>query len=277
MQVKDRVVFVTGAGSGIGRETALAFARAGARVEATDVDTSGLDSLNSEAAAAGLTIEPARLDVTDRAAYEAMVTSLAARGRLPQIVVNNAGVGYFGSLFDTPPEAWERLLRINIMGVVNGCRLFGPLMVKAGAEGCIVNVASAASATPTPNMSAYAATKFAVEGLSDVLAMELTPTKVRVISVHPGIINTPIVRDPRGFAPSISGAQLDDLQKYYVTNGCHPRVVAEAIVAGVAAGMDKIFVGPAAQTSGWIRRFAPTRLKRRLTLNDARKIGFWRG
>jgi short-subunit dehydrogenase len=275
MEIAEVNSLVTGAANGIGRETVLALARAGSRVTAADVDAKGLTELAREASQASLDIQTAILDVTDRPAYEALALELKAKGRLPRILVNNAGVGFLGSLFDTPIAAWERLLRINVMGVVNGCQTFGPQMVASGKDACIVNLSSAASANPTPNMAAYAATKFAVEGLSEVLAMELSHGRVRVVSVHPGVIDTAIVHDIRGVSPQISAAQLEGLQSYYAREGCHPSVVANAIVDGIRAGQSKIFVGPSARISALLRRFAPTGIKRRLTLKLSEKIGFW--
>jgi short-subunit dehydrogenase len=239
MDITGVNAFVTGAASGIGRETALALARAGSPVMATDVDAKGLAQLAEEASQAGLAIQTAILDVTDREA------------------------------------AWDRLLRVNVMGVVHGCQIFGPQMAAAGKATCIVNLSSAASANPAPNMAAYAASKFAVEGLSDVLAMELSHSRVRVVSVRPGVIDTAIVHDAKGVSPLISSKQLEGLQAYYAREGCHPSVVAKAIVDGIRAEQSKIFVGPSARISALLRRFAPTSLKRRLTLKLSEKIGFW--
>ena len=275
MEIAGVNSLVTGAANGIGRETVLALARAGSHVTAADVDAKGLTELAREASQASLDIRTTILDVTDRAAYEALALELKAKGRLPRILVNNAGVGFLGSLFDTPIAAWERLLRINVMGVVHGCQIFGPQMAASGKDACIVNLSSAASANPTPNMAAYAATKFAVEGLSDVLAMELSHSCVRVVSVHPGIIDTSIVHDTKGVSPQLSAAQLEGLQSYYAREGCHPSVVANAIVDGIRGGQSKIFVGPSARISALLRRFAPTSVKRRLTLKLSEKIGFW--
>ena len=275
MDITGVNAFVTGAASGIGRETALALARAGSPVMATDVDAKGLAQLAEEASQAGLAIQTAILDVTDREAYEAFALELKVGGRSPGILVNNAGVGFLGSLFDTPVAAWDRLLRVNVMGVVHGCQIFGPQMAAAGKATCIVNLSSAASANPAPNMAAYAASKFAVEGLSDVLAMELSHSRVRVVSVRPGVIDTAIVHDAKGVSPLISSKQLEGLQAYYAREGCHPSVVAKAIVDGIRAEQSKIFVDPSARISALLRRFAPTSLKRRLTLKLSEKIGFW--
>ena len=116
MEIAGVNSLVTGAAAGIGRETALALARAGSRVTAVDVQAKGLAELAREASQAGLDIQTMILDVTDRAAYETLALDLKAKERLPDILVNNAGVGFLGSLFDTPVLACERLLRINVMG-----------------------------------------------------------------------------------------------------------------------------------------------------------------
>jgi NAD(P)-dependent dehydrogenase (short-subunit alcohol dehydrogenase family) len=275
MELKNAKVFVTGAGSGIGRETAIAFARAGSQVFACDRDLSGLAKLENDLESEGKPICTGQLDVTDRAAFSVLADSLAARQWVPDVVVNNAGIGYIGTLFETPPEMWERIWQVNVMGVVNGCQIFGPQMVAAGGQRFLVNVASTASATPLPNMSAYAASKFAVEGLNTVLAMELEGSDLQVIGIHPGIINTPIVHDRKAVAASISDRQLGKLQHFYKTRGCAPSVVAEAILAAVmAGGKDKVFVGPLAKLGTLIRRFASPRLARTLTLGNARAIGF---
>jgi len=276
MQIANKRAFVTGAASGIGKETALALAGAGADVLASDVNAGGLAELQAHAARKGVQLRTAQLDVTDRAAYEALAAELTAQGRMPHIVVNNAGVAYIASVLETPREAWERLLRINVMGIVNGTQVFGSWMVHQPGQCSIVNVCSAVTAAPALNLAAYSATKCAVEGLTEVLAMELAGARVHVMSVHPGIINTPIVHDSRSIGPSISEEQVAGLQKFYAQIGCHPRVVAEAIVAGIMRERAKLFVGPTAKLSALARRFLPTRVKRRLTVANAVKIGFWR-
>jgi len=159
MQIANKRAFATGAASGIGRETALALARAGADVLATDVCADGLAELQAAASREGLKLRTAPLDVTDRAAYDALAAELKTEDRMPHIVVNNAGVAYIASILETAPDVWERLLRINVMGIVNGCQAFGAWMARSPGQCSIVNVSSAVSAAPVPNLGAYAATK----------------------------------------------------------------------------------------------------------------------
>jgi len=146
-------------------------------------------------------------------------------------------------------------------------------MLEAGGERRIVNVASLAGISPAPNMSAYAASKHAVMGLSDVLAMELDGTGVGVTTVCPGIINTDITSHRRNVAAAITDEQLAKLQAFYKAKGALPEVVAEAIVDGVAAGRDLVLVGPLARPMYHLKR-ASRALVKRLTISDARKSGY---
>lgn len=271
---KNAIVFVTGAASGIGRSTVLALAAAGAQVIAADRRCAGLKALASDAASQGARIDTVVLDVTNAEAVAACAARLDDEGRTPDILVNNAGIGWMGGVFETPPEVWRRVLEVNLYGVLNGCQAFGPRMVAAGGRRLIVNVASLASIMPAANMAAYAASKSAVEGLSTVLGMELAETGVGVMCVHPGIINTPIVSDPNTVGASISPEQLQRLQAYYQTKGCHPDVVAKAIVKGVRRGASKVFTGPQAPSTAILKRLLPHRLLSALGRSASRQAGF---
>jgi NAD(P)-dependent dehydrogenase (short-subunit alcohol dehydrogenase family) len=274
MEIAGTVALVTGAGSGIGYETALALVQAGSRVIATDFDHRGLEGLSEAAGLAGRDLQVELLDVSDAGAWAALAQRLAQQGVTPSIVVNNAGIGFWGPFVETPIAAWDRLIAVNLMGVVHGCRTFAAAMVASGKPACLVNVSSGVSAGPMPNLSAYCATKWAVEGLTDVLAMEFAETKVRAISIHPGIVDTDIVHNDRASAPSVTPEQTAILQAYYSRKGCHARVVAQRIVRAIERGTPKLFVGPLAALSAWMRRLAPTGLRRRLTIRTARNVGY---
>ncbi|MGH6624039.1 MAG: SDR family NAD(P)-dependent oxidoreductase, partial [Burkholderiaceae bacterium] len=228
--LKGKWVVVTGAGGGIGRSTALAFARRGANVVLSDISAQALSAVEAEVRALGVSTHVATVDVSNEAAMREFADAVHQKVGAVDVVVNNAGIGYIGPMFDSPLESWKRVLDINVMGVVHGCCFFGPRMKAAAGPRRIVNVASLAGIAPAPNMSAYAATKHAVMGLSDVLAMELDGTNVGVTTVCPGIINTAITSHRGNIAASITDAQLAQLQAYYKANGVSPDVVAEAIV-----------------------------------------------
>ena len=270
--IKGRTVFITGAGSGIGFEVALAFAREGAAIVATDVAQAGLDRLRPEVEKLGVAFRDALLDVSDEGAFEALAAQLAEEGQLPDIVVNNAGIGYMNPFLDTTPEQWRRTLDINVLGVAWGSRVFVRLWQERGIAGHLVNIASGASVTPMPNMAAYAASKYAVEGLCEVLQMELAETPIRVSCVHPGVINTAIVaHDERSDLPR---EQVERLQRHYREKGAHPSVVANDIVNGVKHRKPNIFTGPGTGLPPILKRLLPRRAFRRVLIKAARDTGY---
>ena len=265
-------VFITGAGSGIGYETALAFARAGAGIIATDLTPDGLEQLRPAVEALGVACATEILNVAEEQAFQNLADQYAAQDRLPDIVVNNAGIGFFESFVHTTTDVWRRTLDVNLFGVVFGSRIFINLWQQAERPGHVVNVGSAASITPMPNMSAYAASKYAVEGLCEVMAMELAGSDIEVSCVHPGIINTAIVQhDERADIPA---EQIARLRRHYQDHGVHPSVVAEAIVKGVAAKQGSILVGPGTTQGPLLKRLLSRRLFRKLMLGEAGKIGY---
>lgn len=272
-QLEDKWVLVTGAGSGIGRATAMAFARRGARLVIADNDPEALDEVGLEIAGLRLECIAFRVDVADEAAMLRFARAVHVLIGAVDVLINNAGIGYLGPFLYSPLESWRRVLDINVMGVVHGCHVFGQDMVNAGGARQIVNVASLAGIAPAPNMSAYAASKHAVMGLSDVLSMELADTEVGVTAVCPGIINTPITTAAGAISSAISLAQADKLRAYYETNGASPDVVAQAIVDAVRSGRSLVLVGPYAKRMYHLKRLSRA-LTKALTISDARKNGY---
>lgn len=271
--LRDKWVVVTGAASGIGYETALAFARRGAHIYATDLNQAGLDDLSKALVGLGVRHHLAIVDVANEEAMRALAKDVHNTVGVPHVLVNNAGTGYMGPFLHTPMQAWRRLLDVNLMGVVHGCYHFLPAMKKAGGARHVVNVASAAGITPSPNLSAYSATKHAVMGLNDTLSIELDGTGVEVTAVCPGIINTPIVRNRKAVSPVIPAEQLDQLEGYYRTQGAHPAIVGERIVRAVQRGEDIVLVGPSARPMFHIKRLS-RRLIRLLTIVGCKRNGF---
>lgn len=266
-------VLITGAASGIGRAAAFAFARRGAHIIATDVDNQALRQLQFDIVAEGVTCLIHQLDVSDDQQMRAFAEHPYMKQRPLDVLINNAGVGYLGQFLKSDLEHWRRVIDINLMGVVHGCHHFIPPMIEAGGACHVLNVASVAGIYPSPSMGAYAASKHAVFGFSEVLKMELADSNVRVTTVCPGIINTAITQSRSSVSPSISDSQFARLQAYYQAKGCRPEVVAEAMVRAVYKDQDLVLVGPFARLIFHLRRLS-IGLMRRVILSDARKIGY---
>ena len=230
--LKGLQVLVTGAASGIGLECARAFAQRGANLVVSDVNATALENARAGIAATGVKCFARTCDVANEQSVAEFARAVHEAVGPIDVLVNNAGVAFLGSFEQTPLSEWRRIYDINVLGIVHCIRAFLPAMRAAGGVRKIVNVASLAGFAPAPNMSAYAASKHAVVGLSEVLAMELHDTDISVLVVCPGIINTAIVH----VSPTASGmseAQIRKLQKYYADEGCHPGVVAADVVRSV--------------------------------------------
>ncbi|MCP4378858.1 MAG: SDR family NAD(P)-dependent oxidoreductase [bacterium] len=267
-----KTVLITGAGSGIGYETALAFARNGANIIATDIDQAGLNRLRPQVEGTGCECLPLILDVANESAWHDLVRELESRSTIPDVVINNAGIGYVKSFEGTDMSEWRRTFDINVLGVVAGCRTFLNIWKQKRIAGHLVNMSSMAAFTPVPNMAAYAASKYAVEGLSTALSLELSDDAISVTCVHPGVINTPIVHNPALFG--LPDDQMKRLQKHYVDEGVHPRVVAEDIVAGVRNKAATVLSGKGTTATSLLRRMLTRKAFLAIVLKEARKIGF---
>lgn len=188
---EPRLVVVTGAGSGIGRATAMRFAKRGAHVVVTDLDLDTANETVDLILAMGRNASAVQLDVTDPAHWADVARYVSIEYGVPDVLVNNAGIALGGPFLKLTPADWDRLLSVNLMGVVHGCRVFGEQMVERG-SGHIVNIALAAAFTPTAVMAPYSVSKAGVKMLTECLRLELGPKGVGVSAICPGFINTNI-------------------------------------------------------------------------------------
>ncbi|HWN31160.1 MAG TPA: SDR family NAD(P)-dependent oxidoreductase [Pseudonocardia sp.] len=210
------LVVVTGAGSGIGRATAEAFGRPGSRPGGPGSSAGGAGSSASGAMVICADLDPAAatetalrigqlggraeahtMDVADPDAWEQFGAAVRDDHGVPDVVVNNAGIGIGGAFLDHTAEDWRRIVDVNLLGVVHGCRVFGRQLAQRhretpGRRGHLVNVASAAAFTPSPLLPAYVATKSAVLMLSEALRPEMAAHNVGVSAICPGFIATNI-------------------------------------------------------------------------------------
>ena len=233
----DTLVSVTGAGSGIGRETALAFARAGAELVVSDIDEASAKDTAAQIVERGGVAHSYVLDVSDAEAVERFAEVVCAEHGVPDIVVNNAGIGQAGEFLDTPADQWERVLDVNLGGVVNGCRAFGKRLVERGTGGHIVNVASMASYSPSKSLNAYCTSKAAVYMFSDCLRAELDAAGIGLTTVCPGTIDTNIVHATRFDTPGRSDESIESrreqFEKQFRRRRFGPDKAAKAIVSAV--------------------------------------------
>jgi len=253
MKLQDKVVVVTGAGSGIGRATALAFAGKGARIAACDVDQARLDALAKELGDRALLVR--KVDVADRTQMKAFADAVHALTPSADVIVNNAGVAFGGSFLDTSLDDWDWLLGINLKGVVHGCHFFIPKMVERGAGGHVVNISSILGILPAPNVTAYVASKFAVRGLSESLRTELAPHKIGVTAICPGLINTAILADGR--LSSQMSSRKEKMKQRFAERGASPEIVAKAILDAVQTNPAVRPVGTDAKVLATFVRMAP--------------------
>ncbi len=182
----NKLVVVTGAGSGIGRAIALGFAANGARIVVADLDLAAATSVCELIAARGGTAHARQVDVSAAADMERFADWVRTEVGVPDVVVNNAGIAIVGPLLAHTEEDWQRIVGVNLLGVVRGCRLFGTQMAERGTGGHLVNIASAAAYAPSASLPAYAATKAAVRMFSECLRAELASAGIGVTAICPG-------------------------------------------------------------------------------------------
>ena len=271
MDVEGLRAVVVGGASGMAKATAELLARRGAGLIICDIDEGRLGRAADELRALGRKVTARRVDVSSAEAMEAFAAEVSAAIGSLDILMNNAGVGVAGSLVETPIEDWNWAIGINILGVVNGCRLFVPAMVASGRPGHVINLASAAGYTPVPGLSTYGPTKFAVLGLSQALRMELTGTKIGVTAVCPGVINTDIVRASRVHGELATEASRQRTIDSYVKRDYGPERVARNILKAVGRNRAVAPVSPEAWLMYYGMRLFPG-LCRRLNVKLQNRV-----
>jgi NADP-dependent 3-hydroxy acid dehydrogenase YdfG len=244
--VSPLVVAITGASAGIGAATARAFAGRGGRLALLARRRDRLDALAAELRGTECLVHAG--DVGDRAEVQRFVDAAIERwGRL-DVLVNNAGFGIKARVEDTPPEAWERLLRVNLLGTVWGCQAAVPHMRRQRA-GVIVNVSSIVGHRAMPSGGAYAATKAAQISITEALRVELAGSGVRACTVHPIGTDTEfrdvLARESGG--PTVGG--IGPQQK--------PEDVAAAIVRAALHPRAEVYPHFASRALVWLNAVAP--------------------
>lgn len=253
-RLEGRVALVSGASGGIGSALARALAARGMRLALLSRRAEALEELAAELRAAGASATIHACDVADRAGTRAAVESAAKSHGSLDLVATCAGVGYHGLFREHPPEAAETLLRVNLHGVLHLLQAALPHLEAAGG-GYVVNVSSVAGRLGQPDEAIYSASKFAVTGLSEALAIELAPRGIHVLAVHPGLVRT-------GF---VSEAELARVPDSVRRGAIEPDAVARATLDALDRGRHEVTVPGYAAGGYLLRALAPGLFRRILT------------
>lgn len=186
----NRCALITGASSGIGRETALAFAAAGSDLVLVSRSIAKLEEVAVQARQHGVEVNTYPLDLTEVQGVREAIAQIAARHPI-DILVNNAGMGYTGDLLDTPLTDWQTVITLNLTSVFQCIQGVLPGM-RDRQQGIIINVSSISATQFFPGWGAYSVSKAGLDALSKTLALEERPYGIRVVIIHPGAVNTPI-------------------------------------------------------------------------------------
>lgn len=254
-----KVVVITGAGSGIGRELALNAAARGAVLALSDIDEVGLmETAERARTRMAREVRTDKLDVSDRAAMASYAASVKEELGRVNLLVNNAGVALHGDFEETSYEQFEWVMGINFWGVVQGTKEFLPHLIESG-DGHLVNISSLFGLMGMPGQSAYNAAKFGVRGFTEAVRQEMLVAghPVQVSCVHPGGIKTAIARNARTTAShdQATVAQLFD-QKLARTSA---ETAAQVIVDGILANKPRIVVGADAKALDALVRLVGSR------------------
>ncbi|UOR05829.1 3-ketoacyl-ACP reductase [Hymenobacter aerilatus] len=189
-----KVALVTGAGKGIGRAVAVALAHEGVHVGLLARSENDLRNVAAELEKLGVKAAIATADVADRGAVEAAVAQIQQQLGAIDILLNNAGTAAFGKFLEQEPDAWENIIRVNLMGVYYATRAVLPGMIERQ-TGDIINISSTAGQRGAAGTSAYSASKFAVLGLTESLMQEVRKHNIRVSALTPSTVATPLAQE----------------------------------------------------------------------------------
>jgi NAD(P)-dependent dehydrogenase (short-subunit alcohol dehydrogenase family) len=251
------VAIITGGASGIGQALSEALAQRGAQVAIADLQTERAGQVASGIKAQGGKATVAQVDVTNFAAMQQLIeATVAAHGRLDYLF-NNAGIGIAGEVRHYQIEDWNRVVDVNLRGVIHGIQAAYPVMLRQG-FGHIVNTASMAGLVPTPWGVSYSATKHAVVGLSLALRVEAAQAGVRVSVLCPGVIRTPILENGGKYGKLLQPISLERQRSLWERLGpMDPAKFAKQVLRAVARNRSVIIVPRRWRLIWWLNRLSP--------------------
>ncbi len=234
MNLSSKHIVITGAAGGIGRELVLILLKKKATILALDINELALKNLEKTCEDKGYKIETMTVDVTQKQDFEKVFKTLKEKKVFPDIWINNAGINYPKAFDELSEEMFEKIMKVNLDGIILGSRTALRLM-KEAQKGMIVNVASLAGHLPSAFMTAYVASKYAVVGFTRALQMELKQQQlpVHAMLVSPAFADTPIMKTNKEF-------QFPSFLKWCITS---PKKVAMGLVKGIEKNAEEVFPG----------------------------------
>ena len=272
---KDKVAVITGAGSGMGRYLAILLAREGADVVVSDVNSVTLKETLGMLRNYNISVSSYVLDVADKEAIESLPQKVIDQHGKVDLVFNNAGVSTGSHFKDMEEDNWDWVMGINLHGVINSTRAFIPHLLNRP-EAAIINTSSIFGMVAVPGQTVYHATKFAVRGFTESLALEMAETNpnIQIHSVHPGHIGTNIVSNSRMDDEDFNNdrsssifarnqpSSKEDLARMFKEGGMHPSRAAKIILNGVKKNKRRIFIGLDAKLLELSQRLFPNKYHR---------------
>jgi NAD(P)-dependent dehydrogenase (short-subunit alcohol dehydrogenase family) len=253
--LKDKIAVVTGAGSGIGRATAIALANEGCHLAIADIRQEGLEETRDLLVSNRVRCSQHVVDVSNREAMCAFVEEVIAHHGLVNILINNAGISTFGTIEETSFEDFEWLMNINFWGVINGIKLFLPHL-RSVDEAHIVNVSSIGGFVSGGRFAPYSASKFAVRAVTEALWQELRDTTIGVSCIFPGGIDTNM--DQHARTHENYADRMDQINtKIRARLNKPPSMAASQIVKAIRNERLWTFVGMDARLLYWINKLFP--------------------
>lgn len=253
--LRDAVAVVTGGGGGIGAALADALSARGCHLALADVHEAGLAEAAARARTRGVTVSTHQVDVGDREAVRALPAAVtSAHGRVG-VVVNNAGVAMAGTFEQASEADFDRVLDVNLHGVIRMTRAFLPLLRREAAAQ-LVNVSSAFGLIAPPQQTAYAASKFGVRGFTESLRHELRGSAVGVTVVHPGGVKTGIAKSALGRRPE--GPELErETSRWERALRLTPQAAAERIAVAIERRSPRLLIGSDVKRAALVQRLFP--------------------
>jgi butyryl-CoA dehydrogenase len=255
-EINGAVAVVTGAASGIGRALAVDLAKLGAQLALADVNVAGLEE--TRALLGNAKARTYSVDVSKAPAVEAFAQAVQRDFGRASLLVNNAGVALMGTLAEVSLEDMHWLIDINFWGVVHGCKFFTPLLQRES-DAHIVNLSSIFGLIGPPGQTAYAASKFAVHGFSQSLREELRSGSIKVTSVHPAGIATPIANSARAGSGVTSAARREAEEYFKKVATISPEEASRVIIKGILGNKNRVLIGSDAYRIDRIQRLFPAR------------------